>query len=187
MVRHVPNRDRVPPSQPAPGQAAQFAVVRGFLQLCQQVRLSVLHLNQESESRQAGGHRLHVFRADLQPLGIVVYTVGAPHRRPAHAVAAVSPVFKHRGSPCHRLAQVDHQRLGAVFVHIVAELQDHFSGPQRVQQAFDTAVHPRLVCQAGIFLLVGVQGAAVLEEAAGSLAVAGVDHAVSAFQYFFAL
>ena len=187
MVRHIPCRDRVPPAQPAPGQAAQFAVVRGFLQLCQQVRFPVLHFNQESESRQAGSYRLHVLRADLQPLGIGINTVGAPHGRPAHPVAAVSPVFKHRGGPRHRLAQVDHQRLGAVFVHIVAELQDHFSGPQRVQQAFDAAVHPRLIRQAGIFLLVGVQGAAVLEEAAGCLAVACVDHAVGAIQHFFPL
>ena len=187
MVRHIPHRDRVPPAQPPPGQAAQFAVVRGFFQFVQQVRLSVLHFGQESEPRQAGSNRLHVFRLDLQPFGVGVDAVGAPHGRPAHAVAAVAPLLEHFGGSRHRLSQVDHQRLRAGLVHVVAQLQDHLSGPQRVQQAFDAAVHPRLVRQSGVVLVIGAQGVPVLEEAAGSLAVAGINHAVGALQHLFPL
>ena len=40
---------------------------------------------------------------------------------------------------------------------------------QGVQQAFDAAVHPRLVRQSRIVLIVGSQSAAVLEEAAARL------------------
>ena len=184
MVRHVPDRDRVPPAIPAFCQAAQLAALGGLLQLPEQVPAPVLHLRQEGEARESGGHCRHVLRADLQALRVGVDAVGPAQGRPAQAEAAVSPVREHGRGPRHRLAQVDHGRARAGAVHVVAELQHRVPRAQGVQQAFDAAVHPRLVRQSRIVLIVGSQGAAVLEEAAARLRVPRVDHAVRAGERF---
>ena len=54
-----------------------------------------------------------------------------------------------------------------------------------MKQALYAAVDPCLVGQSRIVLFIGSQGIPVLEETAGRLEVAGVNHAVSAFQHRF--
>ena len=184
VVGHVPGGNRVPPAQPAFAQTAEFASFRRLFQFRHHVRFSVPDFRQKSESRQARRLRGQVLRFDLQPLRIGFRPVRTLHRGSSESEAPVSPVQEDRAGPCYRLAQVDHQGLRAVFVHRVAKVQNRLSGPQRMHQPANPAVHPCLVRQARVVLVVAAEGVPVHEEAARRLGIPGINHAVRALKDF---
>ena len=190
VIRHIPDRQCVPPVQPSPGQLTQFILPRGLFQSRNPVlsALPVLQLRKEAEARQPCDFPVRILRPGPQALRQGIQSVGALQRCPPQAEAPEAPPQKDLRGPGHRLPQIDHQRLRTGLLHRVAQLQHRLSRAQRVQQAADAAVHPGLIRQSGIlrvFLIPALQGRPVHEEPAGRLGISGVQHTVRPAQRLF--